>query len=367
MCLRRPIPVCLLAIATLSPAIQAQLAPNPDILVDQPVPETEHEVIDDWIEQLGNPDWLMRDLATLELAELDPGISLETLEGYIRHEDLSHEQRARLRLACLRRFAMRPKGALGVSFGTIRVGAIEVQPIPPDEDFPATLMLKENDQIAMVGERVIDGSFSLRVEILSRDPGTILPVTLIRNERVMRMDLPLGSFSDLTGAVRMDSQLLVSALHRRWDRLGIETHSGDTVGDEISTEEWAAVAFPQGVQPDAREPELIAPRGFVLGPGMNSTPDSGRWGQTIIDVWADPDALIRDLDQRESLLSGERIQPMIALRMLLEREREQLRTDIEQASDTHRPEMIRQLNLLTMQLDTITQRIEEMRGPGNTP
>lgn len=362
MNLLKTIPVC--AALMLAAGAQAQIGGGP---IDAPVPETTPEVIEEWVEQLGNPDWLMRDLATLELAELDPGISLETLEGYMRHEDLSHEQRARLRLACLRRFALRPKGALGVSFGTIRVGAIEVQPIPPSEEFPATMMLKENDQIAMVGDRVIDGSFSLRIEILSRDPGSILPVTLIRNERVMRLDLPLGSFSDLTGAVRMDSQLLSSALDRRWARLGIETGPDGSIGDEISTDDWQRAAFPEDATPDPREPELIAPRGYVLGPGMNTTPGSGRWGQAIIDVWSDPDALNRDLVQRASLLAGERAQPMIALRMLLERERDQLRQDLEQAEEAQQPMLQDQLAQVSMQLDAITQKIEAARPAENAP
>ncbi|CAN0600112.1 unnamed protein product, partial [Laminaria digitata] len=166
-------------------------------------------------------DWLTRDLATIELGELDPGITLEMLEGYLSLSTLSQEQRSRLELACLRRFALRPKGALGVSFGTIRIGAIEVQPIPESDEFPATKLLRSGDQVAIVGDRVIDGSQSLRIEILSRDPGQTLPVTILRNEQVLHLDLPLGSFGALTGAVRMDPELLYNALSLRWWRLGL--------------------------------------------------------------------------------------------------------------------------------------------------
>ena len=348
-----------LAALMLATGAQAQLGGQP---IDEPVPETTPEVIEEWVEQLGNPDWLMRDLATLELAELDPGISLETLEGYMRHEDLSHEQRARLRLACLRRFALRPKGALGVSFGTIRVGSIQVQPIPPSDEFPASRMLMENDEIAMVGERVIDGSFALRVEILSREPGSILPVTLIRNERVLHLDLPLGSFSNLTGAVRMDSQLLADSLALRWERLGIDTASDDSVGEGLSIEDWVQAAFPDGEAPDPREPELIAPRGFVLGPGMNTTPGAGRWGQAIIDVWSDTDTLERETMQRRSLLAGERVQPLIALRMMLERERDQLTADLEQAGPDEREALIAQRATLASRLDQLNTQIERTRS-----
>ena len=324
-------------------------------------PVTEPEVVDEWVEQLGVDDWLMRDLATLELGELDPGISLETLEGYLRHEDLSYEQRARLRLACLRRFALRPKGALGVAFGTIRVGAIEVEPIPPDERFPASALLRAGDQVAMVDDRIIDGSFSLRVEILSRDPGQMLPVTIIRNDEVMRLDLPLGSYDNLNSAVRLDSSLLSNSLHRRWDRLGISTEIQHSVGDTISINDWQDAAFPEGSAIDAREPDLSAPRGFTRGPGVPVHPDGIAWDRAMIDVWSDPGVLRESAEQRAALLMSERIQPMVALRLIVERERTSLLKAFESAQGDEADRIKARLNELTQQLDTITQQLEDAR------
>lgn len=350
-----------IALSCASCALLAQDVEDAVDVVIETTPETDPEIIEEWIEQLGSDDWLMRDLATLELAELDPGITLETLEHYVQREDLSHEQRARLRLACLRRFALRPKGALGVQFGTIRVGAIEVQPIPPNPEFPASMILKAGDQIAMVGDRVIDGTFSLRAEILSRDPGSILPVTLIRDERVMRFDLMLGEYSNLTGGARMDSDLIALSLQLRWERNDVRIVEQGSVGDSITIEDWKAAAFPEGTAPDSRDPELVASRGFVLGPGVEASTDGTRWNQSMIDVWANPAELKTDTQQRNNLLVGEEIQPMIALRLLLERERDQVQTDITKAEPERTVTLSAYLDTLTSKLDTITREIESVQ------
>jgi len=341
------------------PVSVAQIAGDLDQSSFGAVPETEPEIVNEWIGQLDNPDWLMRDLATLELGELDPGISLETLEAYVHSNELSAEQQARLWLACLRRYSARSKGALGVSFGTIRVGAIEVQPIPPDDKFPATKVLREGDQIAMVGDRVIDGSFALRVEILSREPGELLPVTILRAERIIHIDLPLGSFDNLTGAVRMDSDLLTKAMSLRWERLGLKFPPRGTVGDGLDINDWRRAAFPENTTPDARETDLRAPRGWVLGPGMPTDIENGRWTRASMGVWTDPGNLRESLMRRGQLLGAEHVQPYIALRMLIEREREQIKVEIEKINDeTARKQLTEQLNDLTLRLDTLTREIE---------
>ena len=346
----------------------AQIAGVPAQDAQAQTPPTETEFVDEWVEQLDNEDWLMRDLATLELGELDPGISLEMLERYLHRDDLSVEQRARLRLACLRRFALRPKGALGVSFGTIRVGSIEIQPIPDNPEFPATMLLQDKDQIAMVGERVIDGSSSLRVEILSREPGETLPVTVVRGERVLHLDLPLGSFDDLTGAVRMDSDLLNNALALRWERKGLISQTQRSIGEGLTLDDWQGAAFPTDTTPDAREPDLHAPRGWVLGPDLPTTTNSNGWSRTSIDVWADPGVLRSDAAERDELLGAERIQPLIALRLLLEREREQLKEELESVAEQDtRDELTNQISSLTRRLDTVTREIEIVRSTPANP
>jgi hypothetical protein len=358
----------LISLTIASPHAHSQVAPEPQALEIITVPETDPEVVEEWVEQLGNPDWLMRDLATLELGELDPGISLETLEGYLWHEDLSHEQRARLRLACLRRFAARPKGALGVSFGTVRVGSIEVNPINPNPAFPASNILKRGDQIAMVGDRVIASTVELRAEIISRDPDATFPITVLRENQVLHIDVQLGELSQLTGAARADPRLLIDALTLRWERLGINSGISQSVGDGLTADDWKAAAFPDNTAPDAREPEMISPRGFVLGPGVNTTPDGIRWSSSMIDVWADVGVFDQQVSQRTILIESEQAQPMIALRILLEREREQLKAELDSApNEDSRIEIIDQLDTLTDRLDQLTSKLEPLTPQSESP
>jgi hypothetical protein len=356
----------LIVALTLSNVAIAQPVPEEPVILT--TPDTDPEVVEYWIEQLGNEDWLMRDLATLELSELDPGISLETLELYITREDLTLEQRSRLWLACLRRFQMRPKGALGVQWGEIRVGAIEVIPIPDNPEFPASMVLKRGDHIALVGDRIMDGTFSLRAEILSRDPGDILPVTLIRDGRTGQYDLKLGAFSNLTGGARMESQMLVTALQRRWERMGLDTPQSGSVGTAIGLDDWQRAAFPDGIVPDPRDPELIAPRGMVLGPGMPDSPDGTRRARMIIDVWIDPADFAVQTEQRAALLMGERLQPMIALLNLYTRQQVQLRSEIADELSEEESSLIQsELETLRIRVDRLKVEIESIRSTDSTP
>lgn len=373
----RTISTALIAL-TASSSAWAQLAPRPEAIArqpdEQPKPHepTSPEAISEWINHLDADDWLTRDLATIELAELEPGISLEQLEIHITRPDLSDEQRARLHLACLRRFALRTKGALGVSFGTIRVGAIEVQPIPENPNFPASMILKENDRVAMVDNHVIDGSFILRAEILSRNPGDILPATIIRNDQVMHVELPLGSYEDLTGAARMDPQLLTTALRLRWERMRLIEPQTKSVGDAITIEDWSAAAFPQDTEPNAKKDTYRSPRGWLIGPDLPIDTRSTAWGRASIDVWSNPQALLDATTKRAELINAEQIQPLIALRLLIERERTQIQSKLKELQPPNQDreaheELIIQLNVLTDRLDIITQEIEAARKTAPQP
>lgn len=346
----------------------AQIAPQPENIVIETTPETSAEEIEDWIEQLGSDDWLMRDLATLELAELDPGVTLETLEGHIIRNDLTPEQRARLWLACLRRFEMRPKGALGVQFGQVQVGAIEVIPIPDNPEFPASMILREGDRIVMVGERVLENTEDFRAEILSRDPGGTLPVTLVRGDRILRFTLELGAYSSLTGGARMDSDILLESIARRWARIGIRPEQPGTVGTDIEIDDWARAAFPDGIVPDPREPELVAPRGFVLGPGMRTTPDGSAWGRSIFNIWTDPADMTHDVEQRGSLMIGQRLQPLVALSNLLNREREQIESEIASApNDEAQAALQERLREIDAKLERVRLQTGLVRNPEDQP
>jgi len=250
------------------------------------------ETVRDLVEQLDRPAWLERDLATIELGQLHPDIGLADLEVFISDPDLSFEQRARLMDAALDRYLAHPKGALGVQFGTIRVGAIEVQPIGEDPRFPATALLNPGDAIAMVDGKIVDGSFDLRAQIVSREPGQVMATTIIRNQRLLDVELELGSFDTLTGAARMDLALARAALALRWQRRGIQTPPDQIVGERITLEDWIAAAFPEGAEPDASSPDRRLQMGVIADNALAYEPNHA--GRTRgVDPWRSPDALRR--------------------------------------------------------------------------
>ncbi len=355
-----PALLCTLVLIAIAPLARAQPEADQGLVQTQTAAQTDEQTVRSLVEQLDDDDWLQRDLATIELGELDPGISLEMIERQLGDQGLSPEQRTRLQIAALRRFASRPKGALGVSFGTIRVGAIEVDPID-NENFPASKVLKPGDQIAMVADRVIDGSFSLQVEILSRNPGDTLPATVLRGDRVLHLDLVLGSFGDLTGAVRMDSNLLRNALAARWARMGRSIDATKSAGESLDLDNWSQAAFPEGQRPDPREPSLQAPRGWISNDNVRIETGNSGWSSAAFDVWSNPKDIRDAAQQRGLILAGEQIQPLVALRLLLERERDQIRQDLSDTQGEQRDALQSQLGTLAARIDAVSQRIERTR------
>lgn len=275
------------------------------------------------VDQLGAQSWLDRDLATLELVSLSEEISLDDLEFFLADMTLTPEQRARLMQACITRFQAQPKGGLGVAFGAIRVGAIEVQPIQNDPRFPASAMLNMGDAITMVDGVMLNDSTELRVQILSREPGEALPVTVLRNNILIKMDLPLGSFSELSGAARLDPVVVRRTLELRWERKGIIIKEPDMIGSGVDLSHWALAAFPQGEAPNPRTPSrrfstaVISGAHQLIRTGVMSI--SGR-----STPWVSMEIIGERARELKMMLAGQTIERIRAQRLLLEREAEQL-------------------------------------------
>ena len=206
------------------------------------------------IDSLGSSSWAQRDQATLELAGLSDEIPLSQLEAALQDPSLTLEQRTRLYQACVLRFGVHPKGGLGVAFGKIQVGAIELQPIQNDPRFPASALLNPGDELAMIDNQIATSIFNIRAQILSREPGELLAATIIRADQVLHLDLPLGSFTQLAGAARLDPALVERALAARWERRGIVVPSHDVIGSTIDLDQWIGAAFPPNTTPDPHVP-----------------------------------------------------------------------------------------------------------------
>lgn len=217
------------------------------------------------VDLLGDESWVSRDQATIDLARLTDEIPLTLLETYIQDPTLTLEQRTRLYQACILRFHLHPKAGLGVAFGKIQVGAIELQPIQNDERFPASKMLNPGDLLAMIDGQIVTSSYSVRAQILAREPEELLPVTILRAGKALELDLPLGSFNQLTGAVRLDPTLAQRAILHRWDRRGIAAPSPDVIGSGIDLDQWINAAFPDGTTPDPHVPNRRMTTAIIAG------------------------------------------------------------------------------------------------------
>lgn len=202
------------------------------------------------IEQLASEHWLDRDLATREISISSEEFPLSTLEHALSNPDLTLEQAHRLRSICIDRFANSPKGGLGVSFGEVVVGAIEVIPVKANDDFPASKILNPGDRIAMVGSSVLTSSGDLRLQILSRTPNELLPALILRAGQYIERDLPLGAYDQLTGAAMLDPPTAQAALALRWNRLGLTTSHRETIGNRLDAQLWLQTAMAQASPPD---------------------------------------------------------------------------------------------------------------------
>jgi PDZ domain len=224
----------------------------------------------DLVDRLDTGAWIERDLASTDLSLYSDEYTLADIELYLQDPTLSQEQHSRLMNACYARFIDFPKGGLGVAFGTIQPGSIEVDPIDRDPRFPASALLNPGDAIARVDGKFVRDSFEVRAQILSRQPGETLPVTIKRGTKLIEMDLPLGSFNQLSGPARMDPLIIARALAIRWERLGIisavtQSDATNKIGTNTTQESWTKAAFPDSVTPNPQTPSRRYPTAIVGG------------------------------------------------------------------------------------------------------
>lgn len=311
------------------------------------------------IDQLGNGSWLERDLASNELLNLDKDqgheISLEELEQYLMDPTLSLEARTRLAGVCLARFLKYPKGGLGVSFGSITPGAIEVQPINNDERFPATAMLNPGDAIALIGDTMLIDSFDLRAQILSRVPGETLPATVLRNGEYLQMDLPLGSLEQLTGAARLDKPLAWRALELRWARKGIVLETPDVIGQKINTTQWMNAAFGDAIPPSPRSPKGRLTAAIVGGAHQIVT--TGLTRSRRVQLWESVSNFKQKLFENRTVLLRNQVSLLKANRTVYEHQL----ANLEAGSSEHsiHEEYVR---LVTNQIEELEKQLDQYQA-----
>lgn len=310
------------------------------------------------VNELASQAWLERDLATHELINFAEDISLDELEHFLLDPALTLEQRTRLVFVCVQRFAEHPKGGLGVSFGQVSPGSIEVMPIENNPRFPASAMLNPGDAIAKVDGVMMMSTLDLRLEILSREPGEVLPVTVIRAGRLVEMELPLGSFNELVGGTRLDPIEARRALERRWARKGIVLDPPETIGSGITKEHWARAAFPPDASPNARATTRRVPTAMVTGPHQLVRTGPSLNPRRFIP-WASPERIYERAVEIMMILAGQRKQVDDAHRGLLEREIRQLVAELEALENKHDTQR------LQAQIDELSRSLDALDAQGN--
>jgi hypothetical protein len=233
------------------------------------------------VEQLGDADWAVRRQATdalMGLAVLPAGV----IEAALDRDDLGEERRIRLTRVATARFRERPLGGLGVSFGAIAGGGVQINSVVDNGMFPASQILRIGDVIVMVDDRMIEGQDELRAEILSREPGSVMPAVIRRDRAVLDVGLPLGAYTDLQGAAALDEGIVVRAMRLRAARAGRLLDEPDTVGTGLTDGAWIDAAFPDGRDGDPAQPGDRTSPGVSPGDGAmirTASPDrrGGRW------------------------------------------------------------------------------------------
>ena len=308
------------------------------------------------IEQLSDDSWQTRNQASFELLGLnmepDQRASLEALEAYVNDPTLTLEARARLIGVCFARFRGAPKGGLGVAFGAVSPGSIEIDPIQRDARFPASAMLNPGDAIAMIDNEMLMDSLDLRAHILSRAPGGSLPATIIRNNTLIEMDLPLGSLDHLAGAASMDVRLTWRALDLRWQRLGITRNTTDTAGEQISVSQWQSAAFPQRTTSSPRSPNTRIPSAKITG--VHRLIRTGNFQPRRVQLWDSLGSLSKKLIEHETLLKSRYRLRYEAERSLLETQGDMLNTEFNAAQGAV------EIQRLTDEMNVIDNKLHEL-------
>lgn len=212
---------------------------------DDAVTPDEAALLSVLIEDLGAEDLETREGAQAVIQTLD-GNMLPHIERALAGDSLDIEQRQRLVSAGQSVFARSPRAAMGIQFGGPTTEGVLIQNTVADGDFDAQVKLASNDIILEAGGEPMEGMEDLRIAIISRDPGEVVPLKVMRNGEVFDVAVELGSFAALTGS-RIDSSTAQRAWAARLVRRGI----------------WAEVptlSFVDEASPDAgvtREPRDI--------------------------------------------------------------------------------------------------------------
>lgn len=203
------------------------------------------------VRELNSTSFVERELAENEL-QFGDGVRLGELESELRRADLSQEQRLRLLKAASVRFASEPRGAMGIQLSN-EVSELGLRINGPVEGFDSMGKLQVNDIISEIGGLAIRSQTDLQAAIVSRSPGEVVAVEVVRGAEKLRLDLRLGSWSDLSSPGGLPRPSLEAAwIYRSREYAGLDEPG--VIDLDFDVEAWEQEASRQwtpegGVRP----------------------------------------------------------------------------------------------------------------------
>lgn len=238
---------------------------------------------------LDSPEFMKRQEASATIIA-DDRITITMIEAALAREDLSPEQRLRLRHIQKHRFETTPRAGMGVQFATqlLPHRVVLLATIPP---FKSTEFLQTGDIIESadgVPLRSIRAFDLIRTIILSHDPGEELPLVVRRGEERLELRVPLGRYSDLNNTIPLDP----ADLERAWRaRLARTPDPGREILDPgVPMEDWAQMEQDDRERRAARDADAartglaaVPPR-IVIAGGRPRPPffDEGEFNKLIV-------------------------------------------------------------------------------------
>lgn len=233
------------------------------------------------LDDLGADDLAARELACRVLIESEV-CSDAVIVKALRTFALLPEQRARL-VDCLRaRFFEGPQNAIGVQMQAMENGVLLTRVFP---QFPAAKTLMAGDVVLSIdGVRLVqNAAFAERSSlmtrlILSHDRAEPLQMTLLRNDELIDVLVPLGSRRAFDDQNAVDDFTLQDAWRLRMDRLGVDDGSNATpiVAAVDPRSDWLRsrrvamrLSSPDGLSAGGEtslEPQMLAPQVAVNRP-----------------------------------------------------------------------------------------------------
>jgi PDZ domain-containing protein len=318
---------------------------------------------------LDDPSWVVREQSTQMIGNPNEGFELSMLAMVLEREDLSEEAKTRLWIAARELFGRTTKAGLGVGFGAMRDGGVEIRTVVQEMDqFPAATMLVPGDLIVGADGHTLTDSDDLRAMILSHDPGETLNAIVQRGDRVLDLDLPLGSYQFLRGAAPISPHIADRAVKIRWARQGIVLPEIDAIGEGIEIGDWISAGYPEEPGSFRASNARRDPRVVNAGAGRDVHVGVGTITRGRIEPWSNmnnaEDAMVQ---ARQIELSKELNIVRLRLQLLKGGIKEYDRMIIESPDDESLKEKLstamRELRSAQKQLELLTDEFETLRVP----